>query len=353
MSGPLLSILACCLLLPPAVNADDKAANLELFKQKGFKLLGTVVAASEEADVDKAMKNLKTVYNTVIEARQRLALVERDSENNKEIIKQLMSRRAQLGQLMQTQNNVSSRNAVVAQYNACTDELNMRMANDQNGEVLAKAKETYSVPRNAYLKSVIALRELIDKTDAKYKSAASDSELAAAMSAVSKMDNKKLTLGPSKEYQQHVKLFARYEALIMSDSIPLERSGGTYKIDVILNGKDPVKMVFDTGASTISLSYSMAMKAGLKPADATTEVNVTIANGRPVKGKRMKLASVRVGKFEIKNVDCIVMPEDLPDSPALLGGAFLNNFRYEVDADSSKLRLSRVDAGSNSKSPGK
>ncbi len=77
MPGSLLSILTWCLLLPPAVNADDKAANLELFKQKGFKPVGTVVVATEEAEVDKALKNLKPVYNTVIEARPALGVTSR------------------------------------------------------------------------------------------------------------------------------------------------------------------------------------------------------------------------------------------------------------------------------------
>ncbi|HQR42313.1 MAG TPA: TIGR02281 family clan AA aspartic protease [Gemmatales bacterium] len=332
--------------------ADDKA-NTEALKAKGFKIVGAVIAATEEAEVDKALRNLSNVYNTVKEARQRLTAVERDVEANKEMIRQLTIRRNQLGQLMEAQNTVARRNAVVAQYNAVSDELRQRMENDQKGDILAKAKEVYATPRNAYLKSVIALRDLIDKTDSRYKAAASDTELAAALAAINKADNRKLILGPSKEYQANVKTFAKYEALIMSDSIPLERSSNTYMVDVILNGKDPVKMVFDTGASMISISHKTAIKLGLKPSEATLEGRVTIANGETVKVKRMKLASVRVGKFEAKNVDCVVMPEDLPDSPPLLGGSFLNQFKYEIDADAGKLRLSRVDAGNNTKTGGK
>ncbi len=347
-----LLVLAWSVLSASVISADEKADSQQLLKEKGYKLVGTVAAASEEADVEKAMKTLKTSYNTVVEARKRLSLVERDVESNRDMIKQLSSRRLQLNQLMQTQTTVSAHNAVVAQMNACTDELNLRIANDQNGDALSKAKAIYSTPRNAYLKNVIATRELIDKTDAKYKAAGGDSSLEAAITAAGKAEDKKITLGPTKTYLQNVKDFARYEAMIMSDSIPLERQSGTYMIEVILNGKDPVKMVFDTGASSISLSYEMAAKAGLKQTDPSTKVKVTIANGQTVDAKKVKLASVRVGKFEIKNVDCVVMPENLPESPPLLGGAFLNNFKYEIDADAGKVRLTRLDGGS-SKTPGK
>jgi aspartyl protease family protein len=111
-------------------------------------------------------------------------------------------------------------------------------------------------------------------------------------------------------------------------------------------------MVFDTGASTVSLSHEMATAAGVKATDPSIDVTVRIANGDKVKARMVKLASVRIGKFEVKNVDCIVMPKDAPASPLLLGGSFLNNFKYEVDADAKKLRLVRIDGGDN-KSPGK
>lgn len=334
-------------------KADEKVAHLEIIKQKGFKLVGNTVVATEEADVERALKQLKTHYTTLLEARKRLTFVENAVEANRAAIKQLIIRRTQLGQQMQSANlNTASRNALTVQYNSITDQINSRMEADQNGDDVAKAKELYATPRNAYLKAIIALRDLIDKTDAKYKTAGGDASLEAAITAAGTAESKKLTFGPTKTYLQLVKTFASYEATIMTDSIPLDRQSGTYRIDVILNGKDPVKMVFDTGASMISLSHEMATKAGLKSNDPSTEVTITIANGQKVKGRMMKLASVRVGKFEVKNVDCVVMPADLPDSPALLGGAFLNNFKYEVDADAKKLRLYRIDSGNN-KSPGK
>jgi len=361
MPRKLFSLAACFMvassvLLTCMARADDRSANNDQLKQKGYKLLGDVVAATEEADVEKAFSNLKKTYKTVMDARQRLTVAEKEAENNREMIKQLANRRLQLGQLMAAQTTVSARNQVTLQFNLVTDELNMRSEADQKGEALTKAKAAYATPRNDYFISVLSMRELIDKTSEKYTTAGKDTSMEALIEAAGKAEKKKVTLGPSKTFVQTVKDFARYEALIMSDKIPLVRRSGTYSIDVTLNTKTPVKMIFDTGASSISLPYEMAVKAGLKPDEAKQKVRVSIANGAVVEGKRMKLDSVRVGKFELKNIDCIVMPEDSPNVPALLGGSFLNNFKYEVDADASVVRLSRIDSGgsgSSSKTSGK
>lgn len=346
------TLLVCSLALAGAVKADEKASHLEIFKEKGFKVAGTVVAASEEADVERALNQLKTLYTTVLNAKKRLTTIENAAETNRQIIKQLMSRREQLGQMLQSSNmNSATRNAVVAQYNSVTDLITTRIEADEKGAELAQGKEQYSVPRNAYLKAVIALRDLVDKTDAKYKKASSDTSLEAAITAASKTESKQLSLGPTKTYLQMVKTFATYEAMILSEDIPLVKQANTYSVDVMLNGKKPIKMVFDTGASMISLSHDAATTAGVKETDPSIEKTFTIANGDKVKGRVVKLASVRVGKFELKNVDCLVMPKDAPASPLLLGGSFLNNFKYEVDADARKLKLVRIDGGS--KSPGK
>lgn len=348
-------VVASSVLLTCMAHADDRSASSDQLKQKGYKLMGDVVAATEEIDVEKAFNSLKKHYKTVMDAKQRVTAAEKEAEQNREAIKQLANRRLQLGQLIAAANTVQQRNQITLQFNLVTDELNMRSENEQKGEGVTKAKAAYSTPRNDYFNSVLSMRELIDKTNEKYTKAAKDTSLETLIEAVSKAEKKKVTLGPSKTFVQTVKDFARYEALIMSDKIPLTKRSGTYSIDVTLNTKTPVKMIFDTGASSISLPYEMAVSAGLKPSEAKQKVKVSIANGAVVEGKRMKIDSVRVGKFELKNVDCIVMPEDSPNVPALLGGSFLNNFKYEVDADASVVRLSRIDSGSSgsSKTSGK
>ena len=68
--------------------------------------------------------------------------------------------------------------------------------------------------------------------------------------------------------------------------IYMERSGGVYKISCTVNGAR-MKMIFDTGASNVSLSRSMAEylleNDYINQKDLLGETNVRIADGSVVK----------------------------------------------------------------------
>jgi aspartyl protease family protein len=339
-----LRALFLVIAAPTLLFAQEKSPGADPLKSLGCKLAGDVVVLNEESDVDKSFRALKANYNTVIAAKKTLNQVEQLSQQNRDAIKQLQQERTNISSALATANlTTREHNALVTRYNSLGDMISNRIEIDQKGEELAKARSAYSTPRNQFMKSVVDLKSLIETTNSKYDSLKDDAGLRKTMEELGESKKKTLTLGPSKSYQQTIKEFSRYEALVMLEDIPLEGRGGTYRLDVMLNGNVPIKMILDTGASSISLSYDNARRVGINLTDKDPDVLVSIANGRTVKAKRAKLASVRVGKFEVKNVDCVVMPEDYSDSPSLLGGSFLNNFKYEVDADGKKLRLSKID----------
>lgn len=343
-------LLGLVTVLLPA-RGQDKSSSQDALKPWSAKLSGDVVTLPEESEVDKAFRALKTSYTTVMNAKKNLAKIEQLTQQNRDTIKQLMQQRSQVGRQMSAPGlSTQVHNSLVAQFTSLSDDINNRVEIDIKGEELSKAKTAYSTPRNQFMKAVIDLKTLIEKTKTKYETTADDTAMKKVMEGLSKTEKKTITLGPSKSHLQNVKDFARYEALVLIEDIPLEGRGGTHQLDVMLNGKAPIKMIFDTGASSISLSHDTARQAGIKVSEKDIDVRVTIANGRTVKAKMLKLESVRVGKFEVKNVECIVMPEDLPDSPPLLGGSFLNHFKYEVDAAGKKLRLSRIESGSTTSS---
>lgn len=340
------------LILPVALLAqgNSKSDMTDVLKQRGFKLSGETLILQEESDFDKDFRNLKNQYNSLMEARKRLTRVEQLTQQNRDQIKLLMQQRSQVGrQLANTNLPTQVHNGLVAQYNSLGDDISHRIDIDNKAEELTKAKNAYSTPRNQFMKAVVDLKTNLEKIKTKYAIAVDDDSVRKLLDELSKQEKKKIALGPSRTHLQNQKEFARYEALVLMEDIPLETQRGTHRIDVMLNGKAPIKMIFDTGASSISLSHETALKVGLKPSDKDMEVKVTIANGRTVKARMLKLDSVRVGKFEVKNVECIVMPDDLPDSPSLLGGSFLNHFKYEVDTDSKKLRLSKIEASNSGK----
>lgn len=99
-----------------------------------------------------------------------------------------------------------------------------------------------------------------------------------------------------------------------------------------INGKT-VQFMVDTGATSVILGQSEATRIGLKP-DNAQKVRISTANG-VVEGQTFKLASVRVGDAEVREVTAVVLPQPMPF--VLLGNSFLNRFQMRRDSDQMTL----------------
>ena len=91
-----------------------------------------------------------------------------------------------------------------------------------------------------------------------------------------------------------------------TDRIPLVKHGGVYWLDATFNGGKSRRLVYDTGASSISLSLLMAAELGLAPQPSDPEVMVQVADGRLVKAKRKKIGAVKVGRFTVTDVEATI-----------------------------------------------
>ena len=125
-----------------------------------------------------------------------------------------------------------------------------------------------------------------------------------------------------------LQLRLRREALILkrpdtgeTDRIPLVKHGGVYWLDVTFNGGKTRRLVYDTGASSISLSLLMAAELGLAPQPGDPEVMAQVADGRLVKAKGRRSASVKVGKFTVTDVEATIETPAARPHGRLLGQA--------------------------------
>ena len=98
-----------------------------------------------------------------------------------------------------------------------------------------------------------------------------------------------------------------------------------------------INMVVDTGASTIVLNQSDAVRAGIKLGGLHYSVPVQTANGTSF-AARVRLKNVSIGTVSIDNVDALIAkPGALRES--LLGMSFLSRLRsYEFSGDFLTLR---------------
>lgn len=102
-------------------------------------------------------------------------------------------------------------------------------------------------------------------------------------------------------------------------TVTADRKGHFY-IDPSLDGQ-PVRMVVDTGASVVALTYEDAERMGarLSPRDFT--IKMSTANGI-VEGAPLSIGEIRVGDLTIRNVEAVVLPKGRLEI-SLLGMSFL------------------------------
>jgi clan AA aspartic protease (TIGR02281 family) len=117
--------------------------------------------------------------------------------------------------------------------------------------------------------------------------------------------------------------------------IPFERRGTLMQVDVLLNGRVKAPFYIDTGASGVSIPWAVSQQLGIRIGPNTPRMRARTANGivsEPV----VQLNSVQLGPARVTNVSAAVSSSmDI----GLLGGAFFNNFVYQVDAAAGIITL--------------
>ena len=123
-------------------------------------------------------------------------------------------------------------------------------------------------------------------------------------------------------------------------TIPLEKIGGSFVVQVNLNKERTAHLIVDTGASMTVLSTNIAIDLGLLGTTDNELLTVNTAGGS-VQVNMNYLSSLTVGNAQAHNVAVAI--HDLPDIPeqieGLLGMSFLKHFLVTLDAEHSRLIL--------------
>ena len=115
--------------------------------------------------------------------------------------------------------------------------------------------------------------------------------------------------------------------------------GGTFEIPCDINGL-PLQMIFDTGASDVTISSVEAnfmLKNGyLSEKDIKGKRYYQVANGEISAGTIITLREVKIGDAVLKNVDASVVKSQ--KAPLLLGQSAMERFgTITIDNQNNKL----------------
>ncbi len=117
--------------------------------------------------------------------------------------------------------------------------------------------------------------------------------------------------------------------------IRYEQQRGAMLVMVRLNDRVTAPFVVDTGASDVSIPASVAQRAGIRVGPDTPTALYQTANG-VVSHPIVTLDSVQVGDARVEGVR-----GSITDSMeiGLLGGAFFNNFTFQIDPGAQVISL--------------
>ena len=99
---------------------------------------------------------------------------------------------------------------------------------------------------------------------------------------------------------------------------------GHFIVKAEINGRD-VRVMVDTGASAVALSYEDAKDVGLRPGSLDYNVPVSTANG-VVKAAGVNLDKIEIDGVRVTDVQGLVMPEGVMRG-SLLGMSFLGKLK--------------------------
>jgi clan AA aspartic protease (TIGR02281 family) len=126
----------------------------------------------------------------------------------------------------------------------------------------------------------------------------------------------------------------------------MEKHNGVYKLECKINGI-PMNFIFDTGASSVSISSTEArflIKQGLiTDEDVIGNVNYKIANGETLEGTKVNIKKIEIKGLILENVTATIVHE--LNAPLLLGQSVLSRLgKITIDGNNLIIHNNNVES---------
>lgn len=335
-----MCVVAVVMAFAYAPAARAGATPEELFKDKGLTKVGTVLVTAQEAEVHAAVNSVRGLKAKVTSENLARANMARAVQTATDILVGLDS---QLGSLDAEMKSLKKKpgefNALVEPYNETVKQFRVRKA---NLDELRKKQGQIEDSQIPYSEAVVTGAKKAHAAAVVYATLAQDAALKAAIDAANKGATQPLKLGPSPSFLTDAAFLKKCAADMAAEGVPVRMSGGVPVVEVIINGLKH-DMVWDSGASAVSISDDTAAELGLRVTSHERVVDATLADGRKVRSRLIVIPLIRVGAFTAENVECMV---DFPGpvrGPDLLGGTFQRHFLCRLDQTAGVLHLTPID----------
>jgi len=239
--------------------------------------------------------------------------------------------------------SVSANNRIVGLIEATRSQIRATIASRDGLKTQADAERAKVMDAETeYAETVLALRQDYETLHEELSKSLQKRETQIALQVMAANFETPSELTAERILQPIDKRLQRIEQEIFRESIPLlvEPSGSLMITAVI--GKEPVKMVVDSGASLVVLPAQTAADIGVEVDSDAPELRLVIANGAVINARAVVLPRMRIGSFEAEDVRAAVLEPEAVNAEPLLGMSFLGNFKFEINSSDKTISLLRV-----------
>lgn len=329
----------------PAAYSDEVVAKADkIFADAGLKRSGKTIVSLEAADIHREIGNLTKSRRTIKQLADTRKAIDDQVKWLSEQFRLVDAQNAELNILLvQAAGDVIANNRLVGMINANTSKL--RQFDDQRSklrEKLVADRKALIDAETAYVDSVVAIRRKLNDLQARLEESLQVEDLKVAMRVyqanfqTSAMVDIGDLIGPLDRRLKQV------EKEVFQETISLETNdSGSILVNVTV-GETTVPMVLDSGSSMVILPFETATKLGIAIPPGAQAMRLVLADGRSISASGVVIPKMRVGLFEVENVDAAVLEPDATGAAPLLGMTFLANFKFQIDGAGKTLKLLRV-----------
>ncbi|MGB1814195.1 MAG: retropepsin-like aspartic protease family protein [Rubripirellula sp.] len=258
-------------------------------------------------------------------------------------LQQLKQQRAELSlQLARVAGDTTANNRIVGLLNVNNNQMEQVVAErEKTKEQMTAKRAVLSEAESKYAEKILAIRKQFTLLESAVQEALVDDQVAIALRVMHANFETPATLTADQILAALDKRVERVEQEVFSENIPLQVENRSMYVNVVVGNKT-TRMVVDSGASLICLPARIATELGIAiPANAP-KMELVVANGDRIGARGVILPRVRIGEFEVENVDAAVLDVAADAAEPLLGMSFLDHFKFEINAADRTLKMLRV-----------
>lgn len=314
-------------------------------EKKGIRFASDGLQLLDELELKSALRDVPKLKKALLDSGRQLDHARKQVDDNKAAITKLVEANRQFNARLALvgPNEVTLNNQLVGAIRSNESQIVLMQQRGEKLEgQLKEVRANANQVRENFLETVMTLRKLADGIGAKYEEASEDREVVAAVAKLNQAVPGSYALGESRTLATSVAQIEKLEEQIFSESIPLRAEGGTMFASVVIDGQHTQEMVVDSGASLICLPPQVAAQCGIQASSSDPTIILALADGSQIPGKLVTIKSVRVGRFAVENVPCAILGAEAVNADPLLGMSFLENFKFEIDAQRSIMTLMEI-----------